>query len=370
MPALLEGIRLIELGTTITAPLAARLLADMGADVIKVERPDGDPFRGHFEPINPYFEAYNRNKRSVVIDLGKADGGAKLMTLLAGADVFLDNVRPGVLKRLGVDPDDFPERLPKLIHCSITGFGTSGPYRARPAYDAVAQGLAGMTSLFIDPADPHISGPTIPDNITGMYASIAILGALNARSRTGRGTRLEVNMFEATMAYIGDQFTAATMFGRAPQRFDRVAGSQSFVSICADGLLIAIHLSSLEKFWTGLVAALDAPELANDERFRARPGRIENYAALGGALRERFARRPRADWEERLTAYDVPFAPVYNVLETLEDPHVRATGTVYEVDDGHGGALTGIHPPLLVDGRRTREMTRAPTLGEHTAELT
>jgi len=363
---LLDGVRVVELGTTITAPLAARLMADIGAEVIKVERPDGDPFRRHNgPPPNPYFEAYNRNKRSVVLDLALAADRDSFTGLLADADIFLDNVRPGVLPRLGVDLAGVRKRNPRLIHCSITGFGATGPYRDRPAFDAVSQASSGMTSLFVDPESPELTGPTISDNVTGMYACIAMLGALNARWRTGTGARLEVNMLEATMGFIGDQYTAAVKFGAPPELFARVAGSQSYVFTCADGLLLAIHLSSRDKFWDALLVAIDASGLGADARFGSREARVANYRALSAELAAYFRGAPRAAWIERLSAIDIPFAPVYSVLEALDDPQVQALGSVYRVDDGRGGSLTGIHPPLLVDGRRPREMVRAPALGEY-----
>ncbi len=363
---MLQGIRVLELGTTITAPLTAMLLADLGADVIKIERPDGDPFRSFRGAGSPFFETFNRGKRSVVIDLARSEEQAKMRGLLRFADVFVDNVRPGVLARIGLDPEALQAENPRLIHCSITGFGASGPYSARPAFDTVAQALSGLTSLSIDPQAPTIAGPTISDSVTGMYACIAILGALARRSASGAGGRLEVNMVESSLALIGEHFTAL-QDGIIPNRLTRGAGSQSYAFACADGRLIAIHLSSLEKFWQGIVACMEAPELASDPRFATRSGRIDNYLALQAEFAERFARADRAVWIERFTAADLPFAPVNSIEEALEDPHVRALGILEPVHAGRPRST--IRSPILLDGKRPTAIRPAPLLGEHTAEI-
>jgi crotonobetainyl-CoA:carnitine CoA-transferase CaiB-like acyl-CoA transferase len=366
---MLQGIRVVELGTTITAPLTAMLLADLGADVIKVERPEGDPFRSFrgTRAGNPYFETFNRGKRSVVLDLAGVDGRTKMAALIRDADVFVDNVRPSVLPRIGLDPAVLQSEYPRLVHCSITGFGASGPYSARPAFDTVAQALSGLASMSLDPDAPVITGPTISDSVTGMYACIAILGALTQRAMTGRGARLEVNMVEASMALIGEHFTALQA-GIVPSRRTRGAGSQSYAFACADSRLVAIHLSSLEKFWTGVVAAIEAPELAADPRFATGSGRIANYVELQGELAVRFARRDRAAWIERLVAADVPFAAVNSFEEALDDPQVRALGIAGRPAPG-GPIRALIKSPMLVDGERPTAIRPAPALGEHNGEL-
>jgi crotonobetainyl-CoA:carnitine CoA-transferase CaiB-like acyl-CoA transferase len=188
----LRGVRVVELGTMITAPLAGMMLADLGADVIKIERPDGgDPFRSFRGGLySPHFIAFNRNKRSVTLDLQTETGKASLLALLREADVLLDNYRPGVMDRLGFSAETIRTEYPKLIWCSITGFGPAGPYANRPAYDAVAGALSGLASVTLDPEKPAASGPTIADNVTGMYAAYGILGALYEREKTGRGRRI------------------------------------------------------------------------------------------------------------------------------------------------------------------------------------
>lgn len=368
---MLEGIRVIELGTVITAPLTGMMLGDLGADVIKVERPEGDPFRGtQGGNYSPTFLAYNRNKKSIVLDLSIERDREALLALSDRADVLLDNFRPGVLDKLGLAPIELRKRNPRLIQCSITGFGSSGPYRERPAFDAVGLALSGLSSLFVDPENPESFGPTISDNVTGMQACCAILGALIERGRTGLGRRLEISMLEATMAFAPDAFTGITRGGKIPDRFARARSSQSFAFRCADGKLLAIHLSARDKFWQALLNALEAPDLGADDRFSSHINRSRNYAVLRDELAGRFLVHARAEWLQRLTDADVPAAPIWNVAEALDDVQVRALGTVCETEHPTEGTVRSISCPILVDGHRPRsDMAAPPTLGEHTREI-
>ena len=368
---LLAGVRVLDLGTMITGPLAASMLADLGAEVIKVEAPDGgDPFRSFAaDGYGPHFVAYNRGKRSAALDLRQEGGRAALRALLGEADVLIDNFRPGTLARLGFD-DAALAAFPRLVHCRITGFGADGPYAGRPAYDGVAQSYAGALSLFLDPDVPEVGGPTLADNITGYTAATGILAALVARAAGGKGRRIEVNMLEATLALIPDAVTTATMTGRPPGPLSRVAASQTYTLRSADGGLVTIHLSAPEKFWLGLLDALEAPELAADPRFARRPDRVTHYAALRAELGARFAARPQAAWLDRLTRADVPHAPVLSVAEALDDPQVRHLGAVASWPRPEGGEpVAAVAPPWRVDGVRPAPARRAPRLGEHTDEV-
>jgi crotonobetainyl-CoA:carnitine CoA-transferase CaiB-like acyl-CoA transferase len=365
---MLKGVRVVEIGAFITAPLAGMILGDLGADVIKVERPEGDPFRrARGGQYSPNFVAINRNKRSIVVDLGRERDRATLLALIDNSDVLIDNLRLGALTKYGLDPRILAERNPRLIHCSITGFGAVGPYRDRPVFDAVGQALSGISSLTLDPESPFSSGPTISDDVTGMYACLAILGALYDRAQTGRGHRVEVNMLEASMAFIQGAFTHFMQSGVVPGRFTRVSASQSFVFRCADRKLLAVHLSTGEVFWKSLVATvLEAGELASDPRFIKHPERVKHYAVLRDALAARFAARARAEWMVRLEQADVPFAPVYQVDEALADPQVLANETVCELTHPTQGRVRTIHSPVLIDGKRPQNAMRAPpVLGEH-----
>ena len=368
MTAFLKGVKVVELGTMITAPLAAMMLADLGAEVVKVENPQGgDTFRSFRGGIySPNFVAYNRGKRSVTLDLRTEDGRAALLKLLARADVLIENFRAGVMERLGLKPDVIQAANPKLIHCSITGFGADGPYSARPAYDMVGVALSGIGSLMLDPEAPQALGPTIPDNATGMYACYGVLGALFDRERTGKGHRLDVNMLESAIAFIPDPMANYTRVGTLSGPLTRVAASQSYALRCSDEKLIGLHLSSQPKFWEALVTALERPDLAHDARFTTRELRIKNFLELTSVLAEIFATKTRAQWTAILEAADVPFAPVHNLPDVLEDEQVRHLQTFYRQQHPTEGEITTIHRPVLIDGGREESSLPPPTLGEHT----
>ena len=215
------------------------------------------------------------------------------------------------MDRLGLGGDVLQETNPRLIHCSITGFGADGPYSERPAYDTVGLALSGIASLFLDPDEPQIAGPTIPDNATGMFACYGILGALFERERTGRGRRVEVNMLEAAIAFIPDPFINHTRYQIENDRLTRVASSHSFAFRCSDGKLLGVHLSSQQKFWEGLLKTLGREELATDPRFATREQRVKHFVELTRTLAETAATKPRAHWMALLEDNDVPFAPVH-----------------------------------------------------------
>jgi len=367
----LNDILVIELGTVLTAPLAGMMLADMGARVIKVEHPEGgDPFRRHAgELYSPHFVAYNRNKESIQLNLQSEQGKADLARLIARADVLLDNYRSGVMQRLGFDEARLKELNPRLIQCSITGFGADGPYRDRPCYDAVAVALSGIASQMLDPEQPSVNGPSLSDNITGMYAAYGILGALHSRNRTGEGARVEVNMLEASISFSPEGFSQYTRLGVVPNPLSRVAISQSYAFRCADGRLVSVHLSSVEKFWQGFTKAIDRADLLEDERFRNPPSRTKNYLELAAIVGETFATRSREEWCQRLEANDVPFAPVNSAPEVMRDPQVRHLDVFYEVSHPAQGAMTAIHRPVRINGQRGPSDRAAPMLGEHTEAI-
>ncbi|PJE38002.1 hypothetical protein CVM52_04300 [Pseudooceanicola lipolyticus] len=372
MTAPLSGFRVVELSTMITAPLAGMLLADMGADVIKVERPDGgDPFRSfRGGAYSPHFCSYNRNKRSVALDLQSDNGKAALTRLIERADVLLDNFRPGVLDRLGFSDDRLLSLNPGLVRCSISGFGTGGPYAQRPAYDAVAQAISGMSSLFVEPEAPALTGPTISDNVTGIYAGYGILSALLERERGGPARRVEVNMLEATMAFMPDPFGYFTQMGLQSDPYLRVRTSQSYVFRCADGRLVNVHMSSQEKFWQGFLVATGRQDLAADARFAERAGRIENYFDLSREAAPTFAEHPLSHWQEKLAEADVPFATVNRVEEVFDDPQVQHLSSFMDLEHPAEGTVRAVRNPVWIDGNRdSQPQVAPPLLGEHTEEV-
>jgi len=363
--SVLDGIRVVEQGTFITGPCAGMMLADLGADVVKVESPTGDPYRAYQGgKFSPHFQAYNRNKRSVVLDLGEQGDRNLFDDLVRAADVYIQNFRPGTAERLGAGAERLRMLNPRLVYCSISGFGAAGPYVDRPSYDSVAQALSGFLSVVVDADRPRFLGPALADAITGMYAAQGALGALVERGRTGRGRHVEVSMLEAMAHFAVEPFAAYFALGEVPRSSDRPRLAQAYILRAADGRLLAIHLSSLEKFWQGLTAALEAPELAADPRFETRQGRIDNYEALGAALEARVAQRPAAHWVERLGQHDVPFAPIHDVDQVVADPQVRHLGLIVPVDDAHGGAQA-VRPAIQFDGERATHVRTPPLLDEH-----
>jgi len=375
MSAPLKGARVLELGQFIAGPYAGLQLADLGATVIKVERPDGgDAFRafGFTENTKGYshnFCAFNRNKLSVALDINSPRGREAFLRMARQADVVLENFRPGVMKRLGFDYESLKKANPRLVYCSISGFAEDGPYGDRPAYDAVGQALSGLLSLFVDPEDPRTLGPTLSDQITGMQACMAVLAALYERERTGKGARVEVTMVEASMALIPDSFTAYTHAGHVMQPESRAAVSLSFAFACADGKLLAIHVSSMEKFWKALLAAVERMDIGDDPRFRDRMGRIKNYHALVDALRPVFAAKPRAYWAERLAAHDVPAAVVHSIPEAMEEPEVKHLGMLHELSHPRYGKQIAMRRASRINGERESQPLPPPTLGEHTDQV-
>jgi formyl-CoA transferase len=367
----LDGIKVLELGTTLTAPFASMLLGDLGADVVKIEKPDGgDNFRSfRGELYSPQFIAYNKNKRSVALDIRSDEGKAILWDLIDHADVLIDNFRHGVMERLGLSWEALHARNPRLIFCSITGFGTTGPYRDRPAYDTVATALTGVLGLFLDPDQPRIGGPTVADNAGGIFACYGILGALFERTRSNVGRRVEVNMLEAVMAFVPDSYSVLTSTGVVTNRDTRVASSQCFALRCSDGKLVAIHMSSPEKFWQGLLRAIERPELGTDPRFDNRTWRYDNYDALRRELSAIALTRPRAEWVARFEENDVPYAPINGVDEAMDDPQIVALETFYSAKSAKYGDVVSVRRPVLIDGQRKVADRPPPALGEHNAEV-
>lgn len=365
---MLDGITVIELGSFITGPLAAMILAEMGADVIKVERPEGDPFR-QFDGggYSPHFQAHNRNKRSAVIDFAAESGRAALRTLLTTADVLVFNTRPGVMDKLGFSMDRLRNDFPRLVVCAISGFGQTGPYAQRPAFDNVGQALSGWMSRFKISEDPRVVGPAISDAATGLYAASAILGALLERERSGIARTIDISMLEATMALGIEPLGQYLATGAVPPVLQRAAMSQAYSVTCADGRRIGLHLSSPDKFWTALCEAIDHPELI--ALFPKRMDRVRNYEKLAETLQAIFGERPRDAWIERLAASDVPFAPELALDELAGDPQVEHLDPFYVIDHADMGPVRSLHRPYRVDGSRQIDFKPPPVLGEHTDEV-
>src|SRR5882762_3415010 len=369
MTSVLHGVRVIEQGTFITGPCAGMMLADLGADVVKIESPEGDPYRSYQgDQYSPHFQAYNRNKRSIAVDLKSPADRSLFEGLVREADVYIQNFRPGTAERLGAGVQRLQDLNPRLVYCSISGFGSSGPYVERPSYDSVAQALSGFLSVVVDSRRPQFLGPALADAITGLYAAYGVLGALVQRGRTGYGTLVEVSMLEAMAHFAVEPFAAFFALGQTPTSSDRPRLAQAYILRTADERLIAIHLSSLEKFWQGLVAALGAPELASDPRFNPRERRVAEYEALRLELDARFVREPLSHWIGRLQVNDVPYAPVNRIDDVVADPQIRHLGIVVPVEAPHS-AKEAVRPALRSEERRAKSVRAAPFLDQHGKEI-
>jgi crotonobetainyl-CoA:carnitine CoA-transferase CaiB-like acyl-CoA transferase len=368
----LKDITVVECSTFVTGPYAASLLADLGARVIKIESPpDGDPYR-YFAP-DPFFSFnfahLNRNKESLALDLKSSKGKEIVIELLKRADVFVENFRPGTAERLGLGYDFLRALNRRLVYCSISAFGQSGPYVNKPGFDTLGQAVSGLLSLLSDPNEPKVMGMAVSDYVTGLSAGYGILGALLGRVKSGDGCRVETSLLQSTLSFIGETAAGYLRTGVVPDRMARVKNAHAFAFVCKDRLPIAIHCSVPEKFWLALLKAADRMDLAADPRFKTRDTRRQNYEALESLLAPVFLTRSRAEWLQRLEADDVPVVPLYNMAEVLNDPQVRHLDLVEELAHPQAGKLQFIGGPVRYDGLTKEPGAAPPLIGEHSAAI-
>jgi crotonobetainyl-CoA:carnitine CoA-transferase CaiB-like acyl-CoA transferase len=361
----LKDVTVLEMGTFITGPAAGMLLADLGARVIKIEQTgQGDPFRAFKgELYSPHFQTYNRGKQSITLDTRQPEDLAVLDKLVADADVFIQNFRPGVAARLGVDAPRLQALNSRLIYASISGFGPEGPDRDRPAFDTVAQAASGFLRLLVNPAHPRVVGPAIADALTGFYAAYGILAALHERHTTGKGRFVETSMFESMSHFNLDDFTHYFSEGLVMGPSSRPHVSQSYVFECADGKWLALHMSSPPKFWENLAAAVGRPDMLALPQFATRDARIDHYEDVVAFLAPIFGTRDRNDWCADLLAGEVPHSPVRSSAEVAESAQADALGLVIEDPDGPHGRFRTIRSPVTFDGERMTQITAPPVLG-------
>ena len=367
----LNGVRVLEQGTFITGPCSAMTLADLGADVIKVESPEiGDPYRNFRGGLySAHFQAYNRGKRSIGLNLKEPSDAAVFKDLVAEADIYIQNFRPGAASRMGADYEQLKAINPRLVYVSISGFGQDGPYAHRPSYDSVTQALSGFLGVATDPRNPRLLGPAMADAMTGIYAAMGAMAALIERGRTGKGKLLEISMLEAMMHFAVEPFTGYFALGDIPTALDRPRLAQAFILTCKDGRHLGVHLSSMDKFWEALVAALDAQALAADPRFAVRPKRIDNYEELLVELNKITTTRTRPEWLARFDSFDLPFAPLNNIEEAANDPQARHLGMIVPVEGRIEGAEEAVRSPFTFDHQRPASSRAAPLIGQHSEEI-
>jgi len=354
----LDGIRVVDLTSYIAGSYAAMQLADMGADVVKVESPEGDAFREL-----PGFFGWNRGKRSISVDLKTPEGRAIVERLATGGDVFMENMRPGVAERLGAGWTRFAALNPRLVYCSVTAFGSTGPGAERPGFDPIFQALGGLMTLqgFGGPPQYLRTAPT--DYYTAALATQAILAALFTRERTGRGQRVETSLLRGVLAL---QSGVAVDYAGKPSL---VRDNPTYrLYQAGDGQWFFLAVGN-QSFWVKLTKALGLERVADDPRFGSWLLRVQNNADLLPILEARFREKPRTEWLELLAAHDIPAAPVQPLLDFFEDPAVRHHDLVHEYEHPEVGRLRLVGQPIAFTETPTRDPGPPPTLGQHTDEI-
>ncbi len=391
VPGPLAGIVVADCSTVLAGPYCTMLLADLGADVVKVEPPEGDGTRGWGPPwVAPgaagpddpgtaaYYLAANRNKRSIRLDLKSAAGREVLDRLLGRADVLVENFRVGGFARLGFDDATLEARNPRLVHLAISGYGPTGPEAGTPGYDFIVQAVSGLMSLTGFP-DAEGGGPTktgvaIADLTTGMLGAVAVLAALDGRDRAGspahgRGQRIDISLLESTLSWLANQAQNYFATGRSPVRrgnaHPNIVPYETFAT--ADGA-IAIAVGS-ERQWPRFAAAIGSPELTVDSRFTTNGGRVAHRAALRPLIAARLATASTASWLERLAAADVPCGPINDLEAALSTPQVRARGIVVDVEHPVLGTIRQVAPPFTLAATPASVRTPPPLLGEQADEI-
>lgn len=373
MTGALHGLVVLDLSCHLSGPYCGMLLADHGADVIKIERPGGDEARamppfvgGESAP----FMLWNRNKRSVTLDLKSAEGKSALRALVETADILVENFRPGTLARLGFGWEEVSELNPRLIYGAISGFGQTGPYRDRGGFDLVTQGMSGLMSV-CGPADgpPHRLPIAISDVAAGMHLAVGILSALEARHRTGKGQYVEVSLLDSALSY--GVYEAAHVFAtdEKPARIGQAhRGSSPYqVFETSDGWITVG--AAQENFWTALCRILDAPELLDDPRFRRNSDRVAHNTELVAVLSPYFRGQPSAHWLAALDAAGVPAGPVLDFKQALSDPQILAREMVVETHHPVAGRTRTLGVPAKLSMTPGAVTLPAPKLGQHTDEV-
>ncbi|WP_201831166.1 CaiB/BaiF CoA transferase family protein [Microvirga zambiensis] len=379
----LEGLKVLELARILAGPWVGQLLADLGADVVKVERPGaGDDTRAWGPPFveaedggdlsAAYFHSCNRGKRSIAADFETPEGQELVRRLAAHADVVIENFKVGGLKKYGLDYESLKQVNPRLVYCSITGFGQDGPYASRAGYDFMIQGMGGIMDLTGDPdGEPHKIGVAYVDIFTGVYSVVGILAALRKRDATGEGAHLDMALLDVQTSVLANQALNYLVSGKAPRRMGNahpnIVPYQVFP--VADGHVI-VAVGNDGQF-ARLVAVLGRPELAQDERFRSNAGRVGHRAELAPLLSGLTVTFTRDDLLAALEKQGVPAGPINTVADVFADPQVIARGMKIELpsEAAKGGAIPSVRSPIVVDGQPMAAERPSPRLGEHTDEV-
>jgi crotonobetainyl-CoA:carnitine CoA-transferase CaiB-like acyl-CoA transferase len=371
----LDGIRTLDLTRVLAGPFCTMNLADLGAEVIKIELPGrGDDSRG-YAPVMPngesgYFHSVNRGKLSVTLDLRTAEGAAIFIELAKKSDLVVENFSPGTIERFRIGYETLAAANPAIIVCSISGFGQTGPMSAAPAYDIVAQALGGTMSITgPDGGAPTRAGISIGDLAAALYGAVAILAALRVRDRTGRGQHLDIALLDCQVALLEDALARYSVGGKVPapigSRHPSITPFQEFTA--SDGYLVAG--AGNEAIWQRMCDAIGRPELKDDARFRLNADRTRNHRELEAILNRHFATAPRDEWLKRLGDAAVPCAPIATVEDVTRNPHLRERHMILRGDVPGFDGLVVPGSPLKQRGSAAEPPTRAPALGAHTDEV-
>jgi len=370
----LEDVTVLDLSHALAGPFASTLLGDYGADIIKIEPLEGEIARAWGPPFYggeaAYFVNLNRNKKSVAIDLKHPEGRALFLRLAERADVVLENLRVGTVAKLGIDYASVAARQPRIVYCSVSGFGQDGPYRDRAALDLVVQAESGMISITGEPDHPGVRcGVSIADLTAGLYAAFGIMTALHARERSGRGQFIDVSMLEGQLGILSGMIGAFIADGLVPGPLGTAYGAllpyQTFRTKTGD---IAIGVGS-DKLWRTFCPLLDLPGLVDDPRFVTNAARNANRPALIDALQASFLTRTFEDWEAILAPAGIPMGAINTIDRVVAHPQVAARGALVESDHPVAGRVRSVGPPVRMSDTPGRVRTPAPLLGEHTEEV-
>ena len=371
MPGPLAGYRIIDVTQMLSGPMSTMILGDQGADVIKVEPPQtGDLTRAFGNTgFSPMFTMINRNKRSVTIDLKQAQGVTLLKQLVAEADVFIQNFRPGAVERMGIGAEVLRQVKPDLIYVSISGFGEKGPYIHKRVYDPVIQALSGLTDIQRDPATgrPKMMRLIIPDKVTALTAAQATTAALLARERTGKGQHVRLAMLDAVVSFLWPEGMTAHTFVTEGNAVARPQDVRDLIFETRDGYITAGALSNKE--WAGMVRALEKPEWLEDERFRTPAGRAKHADVRLEMTAEVIKTRTTDDWIARLDAEQVPCAPALSRVEMMTNEQILANQLIVESEHPHIGTTRMTRPAARFEDTPAELRLHAPMLGEHTDEV-
>ena len=373
----LDGIRVLDATQILSGPFCSMVLADLGAEVIKVERPGmGDvargngPFLGDNDAYSTYFLSINRGKKSIAMDLSVPKGKELFLALAMQSDVLLENFRPGVMKRLGLAYDDLKGLNPRLVYASISGFGQTGPYAHRPALDVIVQGMGGIMSITGEQGGgPVRVGTSVGDITAALFTAIGITSALVERERSGQGQYIDIGMMDCQVAILENSLMRYFVLGEVPQRIGtRHPSSTPFQAFkTSDGHVVVALMGGSTDQWPLFCAAIDHPELIDDERYQSGWSRTQNYDQLIPVLEEAMAQRTTAEWVEIIGGMGLPCGPVQDLADVAEDPQVRDRGMVHELQHPTLGSIKGAGNPIKLSRTPGALVRAAPDLGQDTA---